>query len=271
MKYLTIYENFNKITFEISKNDYDEIFSKCCEGITLGKDIPIIRSLNSELTEDYYLIDPRKYERTSANTKNYYTLIMDNELEWRKFPKRKHGVICSLNDSYMGNEFRVVPLLKWDNILIKYGIEEFTVPKWGICSNTDIWNSFSLLNEIGFNADEFNSLIEKIANTLDIEINNFKDLKSEFIKLTIDKLKEIKINSKWTDIQRHFMKLVSSTIYLMEEKNIDNMYDFIRTVYSPNGFKVMTYQEIQKNYNIKNQNEIWTDKPLFYLNISKDY
>jgi hypothetical protein len=46
------------------------------------------------LLEDYYLIDPKKHDRRSANTQNYYTYIIDNSKDWEDFPKRSKSLIC---------------------------------------------------------------------------------------------------------------------------------------------------------------------------------
>lgn len=271
MIYLTLYENFEKITFDISDSEYTEIFNKCCKGVDLDKDIPIYRSLNELLTSDYYLIDPRKYERSSSNTNNYYTLIIDNENEWNDFPKRKHGVISSLNESYMGNEFRVIPLQVWDKILIKYGVEKFETPKWGICPSEDIWNSFvyfkwsnNKYGDFSTDADGFNNMIDDICDILHINtrFENFEVFQSNMKQCTFDMVNSLDVS------KIYFKKQYEEIINFMIEKNISNLYDLIKYVYTPEGFEVMTYQEIQKKCNRKQQNEVWTDTPVLYLYVS---
>lgn len=279
MKYLSIYENFNKITFEITEKDFKEIFDICCVGINLEEDIPIYRSLHDQLKFDgYYLIDPRKYKRQSANTSNYYTLIMDNEKEWKNFPKRKHGIISSLNSSYMDNEFRVVPLLQWDKILLKYNIKEFKNPKWGICSESDIWSSFNYIKEVGpLDADLFNNILDDIYDSLEkifygknndvihskdrqeyfLPNDNFKKFKEELSKITFRRITPSSLND-------YYKTKVERLVKVMQKNNF-NLYELAKFVYSPEGFKVMTYEEIQENCNEKQINEIWTDTPVLYL------
>ena len=48
----------------------------------------IYRGTYSDHTSKYLFIDPKLHNRASANTFNYYTLIMDNNELWKEYPKR---------------------------------------------------------------------------------------------------------------------------------------------------------------------------------------
>jgi hypothetical protein len=83
-----------------------------------------------DISSDYAYIDSNKGKlRTSANTENYMTLLMDNLPSWKNYPKRSRGIICSTstNVSGYGTVYKVFP---YDNAKI------------GICPSFDVWESF---------------------------------------------------------------------------------------------------------------------------------
>lgn len=276
MRYLSVYENFDKMTFGLQDYEVVDILQKCCQGVNIKKDIPIYRSLGGDLDENFYLIDPRKYTRASANTLNYYTFILDNEKEWKGFPKRKHGVVCSLNDSYMDNEFRVIPLLQWNEILLKYNIKEFKDPKWGICTETDIWSSFSNIDaNFWYNADDLNYFISTIWENSPVEmihLTDFKLFKQALSLITIKMIKNIykKLIISERDVDNKKHEKYERMIKIMKEKNFSNLYQFVKYMYSPDGFVRLSYEDIQKHCDREQQNEIWTDKPVLYLAVDSD-
>jgi hypothetical protein len=238
MKYLKKYENytnsFNRITTIINEEKYNEIFKLCCPNINLENDTPIFRATGLE--EDFYLIDPRKMDRMSANTKNYYTLMIDNSEKWKDYPKRKHSVICALNDSYLGNEYRVIPLTKYNNILINYDIDLFDLSKWGVCPEYDIWNSFG---------KEFKYIFKDDEKTLDVfnydlsdlytEIKN-EDLNSFDFNIFKSQLQSVKSTDVKKIIDVRNSDIYSSTYLLFYdflEKNDFNLYDMMNYIFDP--------------------------------------
>ena len=84
--------------------------------------------------------DPRSYTRHSANTSNFYTLIIDNSESWKGYPKRSQSLICTsdfgMADHYgaQGDAFVVLP----------YGN-----PTIGLCGRPDFWVSFPQIEKIG--------------------------------------------------------------------------------------------------------------------------
>jgi hypothetical protein len=257
----------------ISEKEYLEIFEKCCIGVNLENDAPIYRYVE-DITDDFTLVDPRKVARVSANTWNYYTLLIDNDPAWEKYPRRKHGIISSLHNSYFGNDFRVIPLTKYDDILKKYNIKPFSNPKWGVCPTTDIWRSIdksikimlselSIKDDISITSDDLNYSLSNIASFFDEELsqndfNEFKDqliyISNEYYNLSDDEfLKEIDDLNEYDKIILNFMK----------KRNM-NLFEVFQFIYDPeiNGFEVNTYNELI----LKVENhEIWTDTPVLYL------
>lgn len=91
-------------------------------------DNPIYRGMKD--TGAYVLGTGNEISRRSANTENYYTLIVDTDPAWSNYPKRSKSFICStsLNRSLgYGSLYVVIPL------------EHQSI---GVCSEIDFWESF---------------------------------------------------------------------------------------------------------------------------------
>ncbi|AUZ94865.1 hypothetical protein FDI40_gp053 [Agrobacterium phage Atu_ph07] len=91
-------------------------------------DNPIYRGMKD--TGAYVLGTGNEISRRSANTENYYTLIVDADPAWSNYPKRSKSFICStsLNRSIgYGSLYVVIPL------------EHQSI---GVCSEIDFWESF---------------------------------------------------------------------------------------------------------------------------------
>ena len=94
--------------------------------------------------EDAVLYDGSKEGlRKSSNTRDYYTLVINNEASWSRYPKRK--LICSTES--FSRIYRVVPM---DGVRI------------GVCSAPDIWDSFKEKYMGTTQANWFNQRIERI-------------------------------------------------------------------------------------------------------------
>jgi len=94
----------------------------------------IYRGIEISRDTNYVFVEPSKFTRKSANTSNYYTLLMDNLECWEDYPKRSKSIICSTAygsaKTYgRGEPFLVVPYNSY-NI--------------GVCNDSDIWNSFPM-------------------------------------------------------------------------------------------------------------------------------
>lgn len=100
----------------------------------------------------FYLASPDNSDRlrTSRNTSNYATLLVDNSDRWANFPKRSKSFICSLDRSYAssyGHTYVVIP---------KNG------SKIGVCEQKDFWDCFIELNNLvrdKFSLSSLNDLI----------------------------------------------------------------------------------------------------------------
>jgi len=103
---------------------------------------------------DFMLADSDKGQaRKSANTQNYYTLVIDNSAEWAKFPKRSRSFICSVdisNASRYGSAYAVFP---------------YDYTKIGVCPDQDIWASFGRSSDY-FGFDRFSFDLESLNSRL---------------------------------------------------------------------------------------------------------
>jgi hypothetical protein len=90
----------------------------------------IFRGINNSGRGNFHFVQPKNFSRKSANTTNHYTVLMDNSVYWRAYPKRSESIICSsdpLQASSYGYLFFVIP-------------ED--VSKILLCPKLDIWISF---------------------------------------------------------------------------------------------------------------------------------
>jgi hypothetical protein len=135
MRIFEIQENSPQATLiNIEASDIYNFLSEKCP-IAVSSPINIYRGINTVHVNKLIYGDSRTIERVSANTENYYTLIIDNFLpEWNRYPKRSKSFICTsdLDDaSCYGTVYQVYPL---NNPLV------------GVCPTSDFWNAFENLN-----------------------------------------------------------------------------------------------------------------------------
>lgn len=194
--------------------------------------------------DDYLFIKPSSYNRVSANTNNYYTILFDNLPSWKDYPKRSKSIIGTVNyytAEFYGTIYRVIP---------KDG------SKIGVCPEDDIWNSFHILNSHFMTLQDFNYCIDQCIsiynNNADnsINVNSYEELLTifDYIQDNRDMFYGILIDM-WYDGNKH-MKFIDyiDKILLNPEKN---------------GFKLITYPYTEK---ISYDCEIWTDGDSILIN-----
>jgi hypothetical protein len=116
------------------------------------------------LSETIAITDPKLMERKSANTRNHYTLLMDNLPSWQNYPKRSRSLICSTSKSRAGDFGNLYLVVPFDNASI------------GVCSDHDLWGGFPYLDEslgISVVADINDMFVE--AGISDSSYNDFLD------------------------------------------------------------------------------------------------
>ncbi len=189
------------------------------------------------------LIEPAKYERSSANTENYYTILFDNLPEWKRYPKRSKSIICTTDTSYADNFGTIYRVFPYDNAKI------------GICPTNDLWGSFE--RYMGdYTLADFNYYLEKFAKTigLDNKMNTYPDL----IKL----FDAIDNNKEWVieNLSPSYSPPPFLDDYLKRKYSLStSLLSFVENAFDPenNGFKLVT----PKTFGNPDDKEVWTDSP----------
>lgn len=138
---------------------------------------PIYRGVQSQY-KPFTLGDMSNAEpRKTKDSKNYYTLWIDNSPAWEIFPKRSKSFICSNNlntaDSFRKGGTKPVLVIPYDNA------------KVGVCPNSDLWDSFSDNLPPNTDLSEFMKYCQRIFMLLGYsEPTTFNELKSITSKIT---------------------------------------------------------------------------------------
>jgi hypothetical protein len=114
--------------------------------------------------EPYFYVNPQRKNRSSANTHNYYTLIIDNDPSWKAFPPRSKSLISTVSEhtaSTYGNPYYVFPV--GDPIV-------------GLCPEPDFWFSFTetmnrMFKERRATPNDMNYVMHSLARIEGVELS----------------------------------------------------------------------------------------------------
>lgn len=173
------YDNKEKILNNIKDINVEDTIDLIKNNEYFSHDKIIFKGITSSkyLT---FTLNSNNYERKSANTLNYYTILFDNLSSWKEYPKRSRSHICSTFEQYSKN---------YGNIYVVIPLEN---QKIAICSKDDIYYSFKFTKSLGW----FNNFLEEI-NTKE-EYNDILDKLIEHKYLFNDKINktDFKIKNK---------------------------------------------------------------------------
>ena len=167
---------------------------------------------------DYLTIQPSKFERRLAYSGgNHYTLMMDNLPQWKAFPKRGRGLVCSSDRDYAdgynenGNLFAVFPV---------------NGSKVGVCPKEDIYDSFKLVWSMG-------------GFSKSMESDGFDDKNWKSLVMDMKEFSEDLQNDRTDYFNYDILDLVRGGHQIMEDSG-DDFYKFFERVMDPkfNGFKL---------------------------------
>ena len=228
----------------------------------------------------YALVKPSNTERTSKNTKNIYTALMDCLPSWHDYPKRSRSIICSSStdyaDKYTG------PRVKYSNsdrIGSLYCILPKNGGRIGICPDDDIWNSFPIVNMRWQtdHMDGFNRLFAKIFYDLYANSNvSYMNLKHrrDIDEMNGDEMKQFleEAEKELTDIEsalEHIEnKVIVSDIRNNKLKGKKTWTEYFDGLLNPkkNGFTLQTIEE----YSVakSSEYEVWTDSDCLMICMS---
>jgi hypothetical protein len=203
----------------------------------------------------YAYADPSSRERTSRNTRNFYTILFDNLPSWTKYPKRSRSLVCSTDPSRPRG----------------YGQPFYLFPengsKIGVCPSYDIWGSFDTVTN-DYNLSSFNDyfwmFLRDSMNAIDrsypAEPKNFAEMVVYFDE--IDKHKKYVVQF----IKNEFGSTPDSVDFrykafpVKEYINTPSMklIDYLDKMFDPekNGFMLKT-----PGNSIPKNRETWTDSP----------
>ncbi len=248
--YILEYANYKKIGRgkEISEEQALKLAPKFSQAIlSILKGNPyILRYINNNM--NYYLIDPKKgEERKSANTFNYYTLIMDNSKRWSKYPKRSKSIICITENKNKFNSPYYLVLLKNGSIL-------------GECSGRDLWVSFK---NIKIQMLDWSEQVNKILKMpyLDKDKNTYP----QFDKNIITFKKSCENFDKWFKSSPYNEKYIKYKLRIKSVQSIDwfndwngePIYNYFDKLLDPktNGFKLKNVFNLSSD----DEHEVWSD------------
>lgn len=254
-KQFLLTENKTSVTNEISKKTAIKTISKnCSDFIDLYKkhDYGIYKGFKKQFNFMYG--DSTTQNRKSKNTRNYYTLTMDNSSAWEQYPKRSKSFICSSNKFFAS----------------AYGYLYAVFPKNGttiaVCPDSDLWGSFKKQHIYNLRR-EFVEAIYDFGSTFEI---NIRDDNIENFKKDLNEL-DNKINSKF-DSNFELTKYLNSKLNsdynevkdLIVVKSKISLYDRLSSLLKPIGFELTT----TSNYKINSIREVWFSGPAVFVNIN---
>ena len=221
----------NKNLLKKFKSEIDFALDKYNKGIVIYR--------GSETYEDNIIryIDPtlRPTDRKSANTFNYYTLWMSNNLDWSKYPKRNRSLICT-TDLYTSQDYGeptiVVPLMNC---------------KIGVCPTSDLWQSFKLVPQIGSFIDDLSFWFDQKWPDEDNDDLTYQELLIKLKNFTpIDCTRDCRLKQ------------------LLDRFN--NAEELMQAIFNPieNNFKLLSW----KQFNIKGTRELWLSAHCLIINIT---
>ena len=258
MKLIQLFEHVSRVQSIDLHEALSIIKTECGNTISKINNIPIYRGADFKNSNFFVGSSAAGTDRKSANTQNYYTLIVDNDPRWKEYPKRGKSFICS-TASYIADAYGVIGLvIPFDNANV------------GICPEEDYWLSFKTSFMDLQIADAFEGLdtLNDFANMLlqahdlsSANVQTISELKAIFSKITFDSTQKIINNSD----DKYVKKQAENYSDQIEKlKKFDSLYDMYYEVLSPtkNKFKQSKASSIK---NLGNETEIFIEGKCLFL------
>lgn len=141
------------------KKHYSDALNNIRKGHYIFRGIP-------HTSKPLVYVRPSQTERTSKNTDNVYTALIDILPSWRGWPKRSRSIVCSSSIEY--TKSYTGPSIKYGSQSpgATYCVFPKNGAKIGVCSDEDIWSSFPMIFKrwnTG-NMNEFNRQFSEVLN-----------------------------------------------------------------------------------------------------------
>jgi len=238
--------NESKRVQRVTEPDAKEMIRFNCVQSANGQQI--YRGTNFDSCEFGYG-DPKGKIRTSANTSNFYTLILSNSKPWKNYPPRNESFVCSLDPDYaMGYGAAAYRVIPYDKTPI------------GICSAEDLWDSFKDFDSMS----EFNEGIESLAEKFNLNVNKMNSDYKYLLK-ALDKIGEnIREKELYVEGQRGDVKDFLRDF--LQQKN--SLSEYTIKVLSPmnNGFKLKRAGAKK----LGRDNEVWFSGKAVFIELEKE-
>ena len=246
--------NGNQRTQKISEEDFVDILEHhCAQAVININYTPIYRGINTAAFGKQLQLKVGDSTvgapRVSKNTKNYYTLWVDNSKEWKDFPKRSRSFICSTSRTYADDFGEVYLVIPYDNAQI------------GICPESDYWYSFDIIDDLS----SLNSLIDNISSIfLDLEIGDMdiNDMDPSDFDFLLSFLETINVKNLKVAANALESKITSATIkkqinyireaeLLLSQNNVNDFTEVMEKVLSPKHFKKSTGESFNETREVE--------------------
>lgn len=236
----------------ISKEKFLELYGNISYDLSnWSEDEFIYRGVHFD--HNFGMIDPRKHKtRTSAYSRNYYTLVINNSDKWSKYPKR--DLVCVTDSHHAWNYGRVFIMIPFD------------VSEWGICPYIDIHGSFTRLQKFGFSAiTSFNSFLDDLFEKFGFETpeSSYENFITalNLVSTEMKKQNGFKNLHDLKKSRRNFFREYVKSKYYEEDK----LGLFVDNLMAPDTNRF----QYQKSWSgVDGRHEVWTDGPC--LMISKE-
>jgi len=163
MKFYNYLNESERMTEITEKNLLYYLNEKCPKNLKYTLNGHVLKR-GTDHSKNYFMGNSLKGEmRRSANTTNYYTLMIDNSKYWKDYPKRSKSFICATyKPNYNYNDYVVIP---YDNT------------KMGVCPSQDMWDGF-VKQLKGDSLESFNIHLDHMFN-VSLDEDSWKILKNQ--------------------------------------------------------------------------------------------
>ncbi len=196
--------------------------------------------------ESYLYYDPKSAStpRRSKNTDNYYTMIMDNAPQWKRYPKRSESLICTTNiNTAMAYGYGAYSVFPYDGATI------------GVAPESDLWFSFGSI--IHSNLDTWNTVLKRVFDISGIPLSDtsYSKMVDSFTKFDTKMKSAENIKQVMTELEGVFMynHLEWMRKYDPEKGLLKHIQE---NVLSPtkNDFRISSVDKVDDS-----AREVWTD------------
>lgn len=204
----------------------------------LQDDSAIYRGMTAKDPHDAQWGDSSMFRRTSANTHNYYTLMIDSAEKWEHYPPRSKSFICSTSEESASS---------YGKLFIAFPEDKNEL---GMCPRNDIWNSFRpKLEDLEIRSlKHFNRFIDEVANSP--SEHDAMELRSDLQKITRDDLNVF-------DPGDSMKGPAIAVAAFMDKHHLDNLEELMDFVLDPDeaGFDIIKVSHFHDN--MQYAREVW--------------